>query len=1110
MKRKLTLFGASCLLLPFFAQAAITEYPVPFTDSFPPDGKFGSELSRWIVVDGNENGTDDWVHYSGEGYNGIMGYAACLTYGVDKPGDCLVTKLPIRLEEGFANISFFYRGGPDYIGEGTPEAFDVYYGTTSNIDEMQLLAAFDSFSLGDWEFFYKDFEVQSGAYYFAFVAKSETNSNRISIDDLKIDGGKFVQTSDMKAVAAVLPLGRCSLSEEKIGVEVTNVGTKAADAITGAYRINGGEWVEETFTETVQVDEKKVLYFKQLADFSAIGNYEVEIKVASADQIYTFNDNCSGTVRVGEAKTVPYQEEFNDDPNLTWYPEVAGDWTFYNGEYAPKQKGSGFLVSGCFSLQPGSYRMSLAYSAGLWGYPENTTEDFQILMGVSGTPTETWKVIKDYKDKYEEVTVTESFLFSVEEFGEYAFAIRALKGDNLSLQSVGLDAVKNSDAKLVGIEHDYYARLMPKGILEGEDVEETIVMTNNGSDDAEVKIVAKQNDEVVYESKLSMIIAPEDTMSFTLPLQLKNLTVGQKVKLEYSLQTTEEDANPEDNVLIREFEVSEDTYAFDNVTDFSRGIGNQEGETGLGKIFNVKHEDVLSSVDIAFAVREGNVPFDLRIFEVDENNITRLIYENRMEREEIGDFQTFDIEPLLLEKGRYFVEVAQIGNQYLGLGYEKAEAGVHEMRNYWVYNDTYFRPDSLMTLDGMWLGIRPKFEKDAVARKLDLKALRFTAPFEKDLMLKNEPIKVVYQNMGYEALKNVEFKCLVDGVEVASTTVPEIAPYQMEFEVVMEADLTALGKHVIEVYPVLEGDENPDNDRISMEVESIEEGDPYVMDFELCTPFATDRMNPRWQSVDRDGGVALGYMIGYVEVKWPGWGSPAGFIAFNPLLTEPSSEGFFKEGFQGKQFGAAFSPSLEFGATEAIQSNDWLISPKLKLGENPAIEFLAKSQTDNYGGEEYNVLVSTTGTEEADFVKIGETRKASEEWEQVKVSLADYKNQEVYVAIQCVSKDQFIFLVDDIRVIYSEQSGALTDVAVDCACAYDAENAILTVRMMQDAATDRIATVSLFNMSGMTVLYQEIGDMSARIGLHNLPAGIYVCRVTTQNGIVKNAKILVE
>ncbi len=96
------------------------------------------------------------------------------------------------------------------------------------------------------------------------------------------------------------------------------------------------------------------------------------------------------------------------------------------------------------------------------------------------------------------------------------------------------------------------------------------------------------------------------------------------------------------------------------------------------------------------------------------------------------------------------------------------------------------------------------------------------------------------------------------------------------------------------------------------------------------------------------------------------------------------------------------------------QSNDWLITPKLTLGANTNFSFFAKSVNDNYGLEKFKVAISTTDKKIESFTYISDKEIAPTQWKQFNYNLAKYANQEVYIAIQCISNDVFIFCVDDL------------------------------------------------------------------------------------------------
>jgi len=98
-------------------------------------------------------------------------------------------------------------------------------------------------------------------------------------------------------------------------------------------------------------------------------------------------------------------------------------------------------------------------------------------------------------------------------------------------------------------------------------------------------------------------------------------------------------------------------------------------------------------------------------------------------------------------------------------------------------------------------------------------------------------------------------------------------------------------------------------------------------------------------------------------------------------------------------------------------NDKWLISPKLSLANSPSIDFWVQTYNTNYGFEMFNVAVSATDNNPASFTKINQaTESAPAVWTRKAYSLGDYANQDVYIGIQCVSNDVFVFMIDDISI----------------------------------------------------------------------------------------------
>jgi hypothetical protein len=175
-------------------------------------------------------------------------------------------------------------------------------------------------------------------------------------------------------------------------------------------------------------------------------------------------------------------------------------------------------------------------------------------------------------------------------------------------------------------------------------------------------------------------------------------------------------------------------------------------------------------------------------------------------------------------------------------------------------------------------------------------------------------------------------------------------------------------------------------------------------DFESYSDFVID-FAP-WTNVDVDGSDTYG-MNG---IDWTNQYAAQSFIVFNPSATTPAVTDMTAH--SGDKFVACF-------ASTTPPNNDWLISPMTAVEAGSFVNFWAKSYTADYGLERFKVGVSTTGTDPADFTIItpgAYVEAPVEAWTEYSYDLSAYAGQEVYVGIQCVSNDAFIFMVDDFSI----------------------------------------------------------------------------------------------
>ncbi|MBQ1654751.1 MAG: choice-of-anchor J domain-containing protein, partial [Bacteroidales bacterium] len=108
--------------------------------------------------------------------------------------------------------------------------------------------------------------------------------------------------------------------------------------------------------------------------------------------------------------------------------------------------------------------------------------------------------------------------------------------------------------------------------------------------------------------------------------------------------------------------------------------------------------------------------------------------------------------------------------------------------------------------------------------------------------------------------------------------------------------------------------------------------------------------------------------------------------------------------------------------SSSVQNDDWIISPELNFSENFTFSFWARSGASRYPDEQFYAAYSTTGNSASDFINLNSNVvTTTTTWTQYSYNVpANAK----YVAIHCVSSDQYMFCVDDITISGNVVSGA--------------------------------------------------------------------------------------
>ena len=181
--------------------------------------------------------------------------------------------------------------------------------------------------------------------------------------------------------------------------------------------------------------------------------------------------------------------------------------------------------------------------------------------------------------------------------------------------------------------------------------------------------------------------------------------------------------------------------------------------------------------------------------------------------------------------------------------------------------------------------------------------------------------------------------------------------------------------------------------------------DPVIDEnFDGYNPFALEMEG--WSMTDNDSLATYGLSgLSFINEFYVG-----SFIVIDPYYEGLLQADFDLTAYSGRNVLAAI-------AGVGGVNDDWLISPELEIFDGDYFSFMSRSLSDNYGLESIRVLISENGVEEEDFVLLSPERiDVPVEWTSYSFDLSDYVGKRVNLAIQYVSNDSHVLLLDNLFV----------------------------------------------------------------------------------------------
>lgn len=261
-----------------------------------------------------------------------------------------------------------------------------------------------------------------------------------------------------------------------------------------------------------------------------------------------------------------------------------------------------------------------------------------------------------------------------------------------------------------------------------------------------------------------------------------------------------------------------------------------------------------------------------------------------------------------------------------------------------------------------------------------------------------------------------------------------------------------------------------------------------------------------WTQIDVDGEVTYGIQLedengDPLSVEFANSGYTGTAIVFNQSSTNPVLDTWTP---------VSGAKSLNFFAAIATANDDWVITPKIRLGSTGnTVNFSARSITDAYGLERIKVAVSTTGNTDTDdftVISTGNYVEVPVDWTEYSLNLDAYSGQEVYIAINYVTDDAFALLVDDFSVTTTGVVGLDENFASKLSVYPNPTTGLVNVSNNDNVLYTGIEVVDINGRTVKTIGLNGVAE--AQINVSDLSSGVYMLNISSDSG--KTTKKLVK
>ena len=412
------------------------------------------EFQQWTVFDVNADDSKWTFDAAADPYSVFYSYNS-----TNPADDWLVSPAIVSEEDGTVVVSFAVKGS------SYGEKLQVMCGDAPTVEAMTTALSEVLYLSDNITYQLYMLPVTAGKpFHLGFKACSDADKWRIYLGNVKV---LFTTNPvDLTVTEIVSPESDFALSQESVTVKVKNVGNVDVNAFDLVLSVDGNEVSAETVNQTLAAGAEMEYTFQAKADLSTPRKlFNIQARVANADDINSNNDSCSKDVLHKAPATIPYYMGFERDEytdGITFYNlnEDEGNWDLYTDPWWSLAHNGDYCLAYNYDknnsaddwaiLEPITIEESGYYVLKFWYSGDDThPEKLGVYYGNSADPAALTNMIVEYapfaRSEYEE-SINIIYLEKQDNLyiGFYAFSDKDenwLCVDDVSLEKISSETV---------------------------------------------------------------------------------------------------------------------------------------------------------------------------------------------------------------------------------------------------------------------------------------------------------------------------------------------------------------------------------------------------------------------------------------------------------------------------------------------------------------------------------------------------------------------------------------------------------------------------------------------------------------------------------------------